>query len=242
MEGLMIQDISKIFTGAGGEFRTVLKNVSLHLPPKNCISIVGESGCGKSTLMKIALGIMPPSAGDVFLDGESVIGLSNRQWLKKRSVLQGVFQDAKGSLNEYLSTYANSEEALRNLTSLSRDQRRGQIEALMEGLNIDRKLLKTRVHRLSGGEQRRIALMRALAVNPKYLLMDEVMSGLDALNQDAVMRTLEAYKTQFDCAYLLITHDMNIAYRLSDVIIHMDGGRIKKIGLKNRMEEKNEKK
>ena len=79
---------------------------------------------------------------------------------------------------------------------------------------------------LSGGEQRKISLLRALSIKPKYMVLDEAISGLDIISCDAVLITLEDYKKQYGCAYLFITHDINSAYRIADRILHIEGGHI----------------
>ena len=80
--------------------------------------------------------------------------------------------------------------------------------------------------------QRRVSLVRAMSIRPKYLVLDEVLSGLDLISADAVMRVLEQYHREFDCAFLLITHDMDSAYRLSDTILTMQAGQIVRVGIK----------
>ena len=92
--------------------------------------------------------------------------------------------------------------------------------------------VRSDVEVVSGGEQRRLSLVRAMSIRPKYLVLDEVLSGLDLISADAVMRVLEQYHREFDCAFLLITHDMDSAYRLSDTILTMQAGQIVRVGIK----------
>ena len=89
---------------------------------------------------------------------------------------------------------------------------------LLELTHMEERLLEVPARQLSGGEQRRLSLVRAMSIRPKYLVLDEVLSGLDLISADAVMRVLEQYHREFDCAFLLITHDMDSAYRLSDTM------------------------
>lgn len=97
---------------------------------------------------------------------------------------------------------------------------------------MEERLLDVPARQLSGGEQRRLSLVRAMSICPKYLILDEVLSGLDLISADAVMRVLEQYHREFDCAFLLITHDMDSAYRLSDTILTMQAGQIVRVGIK----------
>lgn len=125
------------------------------------------------------------------------------------------------------------EEALRNLTKLSSGERKQRILELMDLTATSRKLLDTPTKNLSGGEQRRVALLRALAVRPDYLILDELTSGLDLISQKAIREVLEAYHREYRCSYFLITHDMKFAYRLSQRIYELESGQIVNIGQSN---------
>ena len=218
MDGLIAEHISKTYAGAHGLSFAALRDVSIHLEPGSFTSLVGESGSGKSTLAR--------------LDGEDTSGWSTEDWRKRRTKLQAVFQDASGTLNPMRSVRSNVEEAMVNLTSLSKRQRRERIGKLMELTHMEERLLEVPARQLSGGEQRRLSLVRAMSIRPKYLVLDEVLSGLDLISADAVMRVLEQYHREFDCAFLLITHDMDSAYRLSDTILTMQAGQIVRVGIK----------
>ena len=119
-----------------------------------------------------------------------------------------------------------------SLWALSPRKRRERIGELMELTHMEERLLEIPARQLSGGEQRRLSLVRAMSIRPKYLVLDEVLSGLDLISADAVMRVLEQYHREFDCAFLLITHDMDSAYRLSDTILTMQAGQIVRVGIK----------
>ena len=217
MEGLIAEHISKIYPGSHGVSFTALQDVSIHLQPGSFTSLVGESGSGKSTLARL------------------LIGLEHPDWRRRRTKIQAVFQDAGGTLNPMRSVRSNVEEAMINLTDLTREQRHERIKELMELTHMDSKLLDVPPRQLSGGEQRRLSLVRAMSIRPRYLILDEVLSGLDLISADAVMSVLEQYHREFDCSFLLITHDMDSAYRLSDTILTMQSGQIVRVGIKNSM-------
>ena len=229
MDGLIAENISKTYTGTHGLSFSALRNVSIRLEPGSFTSLVGESGSGKSTLARLLVG---PDQGTIFLDGEDTSSWSTEDWRKRRTKLQAVFQDASGTLNPMRSVRSNVEEAMVNLTSLSKRQRRERIGELMELTHMEERLLEIPARQLSGGEQRRLSLVRAMSIRPKYLILDEVLSGLDLISADAVMHVLEQYHREFDCAFLLITHDMDSAYRLSDTILTMQAGQIVRVGIK----------
>ena len=99
-----------------------------------------------------------------------------------------------------------------------------RIDELMELTHMDSHLLQVPVRQLSGGEQRRLSLLRALSIHPQFLVLDEVTSGLDLLSADAVLQVLERYHEEFGCAYLLITHDRQTAYRISSRVLELNPG------------------
>lgn len=232
MDGLIAEHISKTYAGTHGLSFAALRDVSTRLEPGSFTSLVGESGSGKSTLARLLVGLEAPDQGAIFLDGEDTSGWSTEDWRKRRTKLQAVFQDASGTLNPMRSVRSNVEEAMVNLTSLSKRQRRERVGELMELTHMEERLLEIPARQLSGGEQRRLSLVRAMSIRPKYLILDEVLSGLDLISADAVMRVLEQYHREFDCAFLLITHDMDSAYRLSDTILTMQAGQIVRVGIK----------
>lgn len=226
MESLEVKGITQRYYDSDGNLFTALEDVSLRWERGQSIAVMGERGSGKSTLARLMVGLEKPVAGEIAIDGQSTRGWSNRQWRRCRTDLQAVFQDERGTLSPGRSVMQNAEEALCNLTNMNRKQRESHIRELMARLGLDEKLLETPVRMLSGGEQRRIGLLRALAVRPAFLILDEVTASLDLLSTDAVVRLLQAYQKEHDCGYLLITHDRSVAARLCSHMIEIDHGHI----------------
>jgi peptide/nickel transport system ATP-binding protein/nickel transport system ATP-binding protein len=233
VEGIRIVNVSKIYSFERTSPFIALDNINLNIEKGEFVSIIGSSGSGKSTLAKLLVGIEKPTSGHVYLDDEDVALWNNRQWRLRRSKIQAVFQDTSGTLNPKVSVYHNIEQALVNLTDLGKSQRFERIQELMDFTNMSSKLLKVPTRQLSGGEQRRLSLLRALSIRPKYLVLDEVISGLDLISADAVMRVLKTYHSKFQCSCIFITHNQESAYRLSDRIIVMKEGRLIKEGKKH---------
>ncbi len=226
MEKVVVKNLSRSYYDPGGNLFTSLDNVSLEWRRGESVAVMGESGSGKSTLARLLIGLEKPSAGAVFIDDQNTAAWSHRKWRQYRTALQAVFQDERGTLSPGRSVYQNAEETLCNLTDMKKAQRRECILALMEQLHLSRELLRVPVRQLSGGEQRRIGLLRALAIKPQFLILDEVTAGLDLLSTEAVLSLLHAYQRSHDCAYLLITHDINAASRLCSRMLEIDHGRI----------------
>jgi peptide/nickel transport system ATP-binding protein/nickel transport system ATP-binding protein len=230
VEGIVAQQISHSYRDASGKAFPVLHDITLRLSPGECVALIGESGSGKSTVARLLLGLEQPSSGRVWQDGMDATAWGAKRWRKHRGSIQAVFQDASGTLNPLRSVYRNMEEGLINLTALNAVQRKVEVLRLMELFRMDQRLLKTPTRQLSGGEQRRASLVRALALRPRYLILDEVTSGLDAISTDAVLSTLESYRDRYGCAYLFITHDRACAHRIADRILYMKDGRLVREG------------
>ncbi|MGL5437651.1 MAG: ABC transporter ATP-binding protein [Lachnospiraceae bacterium] len=239
MEGIVIRELCKCYSGEKGHILTALQDVSLEWQAGEFVALVGESGSGKSTLGKILLGLEQPDSGTIHMDGQELTNLHFSEWKGRRKQIQGVFQDASGTLNPRRSVYANMEAAMINLTELDRRQRREKIRTLMEMTGLSEDLLKVPVRQLSGGEQRRFSLLRAMTINPRYLVLDEATSGLDLVSSATVLKVLETYKKEMGCGFLFITHDMQSAYRLADRMVKMQHGRFVREGInKNKEEER----
>lgn len=233
MEKIEVRNVSKDFLDASGKPFHALRDISFTWEKGENISFTGESGSGKSTMARLLIGLERPTSGEILLDGADIGKWGYDQWRVHRTKIQAVFQDATGSLNRRLSVGRNLEEALRNLTKLSSQERKQRILELMDLTATSRKLLETPTKNLSGGEQRRVALLRALAVRPDYLILDELTSGLDLISQKAIREVLEAYHREYRCSYFLITHDMKFAYGLSQRIYELESGQIVSIGQSN---------
>lgn len=232
MGNIQMQDVEKVYLDTKGNPFTALNGVSFVWEQGTNIAVIGESGSGKSTLARLLIGIERPTKGKVSIDGQDVKQWSYHRWRKERRKIQAVFQDSSGTLNPIYSVYQNVEEALRNLTDLDKQQRKKRITKLMELTEMSQKLFDVPTRQLSGGEQRRLSLLRALAVHPSFLILDEVTSGLDLLSADAVLSVLEKYHHEYGCSYLLITHDKQNAYRLAQEIYVMKKGGIVEFGHK----------
>lgn len=232
MEGIVIKDLCKSYWGEKGHSHSAVQDVNMIWKPGEFISLMGESGSGKSTLAKMILGLETPDSGSIQMDGIELTTLRFSEWKPQRRFLQGVFQDASGTMNPRRSTYSNIEEAMVHLTTLTSSQRKERILHLMEQTQLSPKLLEVPVKQLSGGEQRRFALVRAMSVHPKYLVLDEATSGLDLLSAASVIQTIHQFKKEMRCAFLFITHDLQSANQLSDRILKMQQGRLVLEGIK----------
>ncbi|WP_136414004.1 sulfate ABC transporter ATP-binding protein [Herbaspirillum sp. ST 5-3] len=218
--GIEVKNIQKRF----GSF-AALDNVSLHFPSGQLTALLGPSGCGKTTLLRIIAGLEQPDSGQVFLDGEDASG----HHVRERQV-GFVFQHY--ALFKHMSVFENIAFGLRvkprNMRPSDADIRK-KVMSLLELVQLDW-LADRYPQQLSGGQRQRIALARALAVEPRVLLLDEPFGALDAQVRKELRRWLRRLHDELHVTSLFVTHDQEEALEVSDRIVLMNKGRVEQIG------------
>ena len=207
------------------EFQAV-KPTTLRIEEGASCALVGESGSGKTTLSQMLMGLLPPTMGDILLDGRSIAGKSARRDRRIAAQLQMVLQDGKSALDPRFTVYDSIAEPIRNLLKLSRVRERELVMSLMERMELSEKHLNSRAGELSGGQQKRVCIARAIAVSPRLIIFDEAVSGLDVVVRKHILDLLKALRREKPCAYLFVTHDMDVAMYMADTIHVMKEGHI----------------
>ncbi len=222
---LTAEHVSKIY-GKGSESFYAVRDASVSLSPGKLTVIVGESGSGKTTLARIMAGIIKADEGSVSLDGKNAAPPARRRDRGICSQIQMVLQDGKSALDPRFTVYRSIAEPVRNILRLPKDEEQKLVYSLMERTELPRGLAGRRPAELSGGQQKRVCIARALATSPKYLIFDEAVSGLDVLLKEKILKLIEDIHRQTGAATLMITHDMDIALYMADRIIVMRDGLI----------------
>ncbi|WP_324724263.1 nickel import ATP-binding protein NikE [Lelliottia sp. JS-SCA-14] len=204
----------------------VLDDVALSLKIGETVALLGRSGCGKSTLARLLVGLESPSQGEVFWQGESLSTLNRARQKAFRREIQMVFQDAISAVNPRKTVSEILREPMRHLLSLSRTEQLARARELLQAVELDDSLLNQRPPQLSGGQLQRVCLARALAVEPRLLILDEAVSNLDLVLQANVIRLLKKLQQQFGTACLFITHDLRLVERFCDRVMVMEEGKI----------------
>ena len=183
MSGLETRGLRRSHPGAGDERREVLRGVDLRLEPGENVALIGRSGCGKTTLLRALLLLDSPGsedAGEILLDGEPVRRDGARVLRAFRRAVQYVPQDAAATLHPRRSVLAQVSTPLRTLGVVrDREEAASRARRVLESLEIHREIWENRPHEISGGQAQRVSIARALALSPRYLLLDEPVSGLD---------------------------------------------------------------
>ena len=200
--------------------------IDLAIQPGEVVGLVGESGCGKSTLGRIAAGLMPPSDGEVRVDGKSVDTLSAHEARDARLKIQMIFQDPYASLNPRLRVEESIGEAPRVHGLTDRANFADYVAAQMERAGLDPALRDRYPHQFSGGQRQRIGIARALAVQPSMLVCDEAVAALDVSIQAQILNLFMDLREQLNLTYLFISHDLGVVEHLSDRVVIMYLGRV----------------
>ncbi|WOI98796.1 nickel import ATP-binding protein NikE [Citrobacter koseri] len=208
------------------QHHTVLKEVSLSLKSGETVALLGRSGCGKSTLARLLVGLESPTQGRVCWRDEPLSTLNRARQKAFRRDIQMVFQDSISAVNPRKTVREILREPMRHLLSLSRAEQIARASEMLRAVDLDDTLLDKRPPQLSGGQLQRICLARALAVEPKLLILDEAVSNLDLVLQAGVIRLLKKLQQQFGTACLFITHDLRLVERFCHRVMVMDEGQI----------------
>jgi peptide/nickel transport system ATP-binding protein len=207
---------------------TVVDGVTLEVRPGETVAVVGESGCGKSTTAELLVLLQRPDGGEVELDGVALSAAPAAQVRRARRHLQIVFQDPYASLDPTQAIGSALAEPLRAHHLGDRAAQRARVREMLErvGLPTDESMLQRYPAEFSGGQRQRLAIARALVLEPRYLVLDEAVSALDVSTQAQILQLLEELQRDLGLGYVFISHDLGVVRHIADVAVVMYLGRI----------------
>ncbi|MBC7284443.1 MAG: ABC transporter ATP-binding protein [Hoeflea sp.] len=233
---LIARDIHKHFVITGGLLNRriasvrAVDGVSFQVQKGETLGVVGESGCGKSTLARILMHLIPPDGGELIFDGQEVGARDGLSLRDLRRNMQMVFQDSASSLNPRMPIEESVAYGPR-VHGMARTEARAHAVSLLDEVGLPAHLFAGRYpHELSGGQKQRVNIARALALNPRMLILDEAVSALDKSVEAQVLNLLRRLKRDLNLTYVFISHDLHVVQYISDRVLVMYLGEVVEIG------------
>ena len=232
---LAVRDVKQEYSVRRGYFSPpatvkALAGVSFELEAGKTLAVVGESGSGKSTLARLVTMIEEPTSGTIWLDGREIGAAGSELRKSLRRDVQIVFQNPFGSLNPRQTIRDALEEPLKVNGLMPATERRETARAMMARVGLRPEHDTRYPHMFSGGQRQRIAIARALMLRPKVLVLDEPVSALDVSIRAQVLNLLAELQTEFNLAYLFISHDLSVVRHIADDIMVIYLGAAVEIG------------
>jgi peptide/nickel transport system ATP-binding protein/oligopeptide transport system ATP-binding protein len=228
---LQVRGVSKTFgVGRGRRGLPAVAEASFSLDRGETLGLVGESGCGKSTLARLILHLLEPDEGKVVLAGEDFTHADTDTRRRLRRNVQIVFQDALSSLNPRMTAGVNIAEPMRLQGLGTPVERRGAVRRMLELVGLRPADEDRYPHEFSGGQCQRIAIARALILQPELIVFDEAVSALDVSIRAQILRLILDLQDRFGIAYIFISHDLSVVKRIASRIAVMYLGRIVELG------------
>lgn len=208
-------------------------DVSFEINAGETLGLVGESGSGKTTCGKCVLRILEPTGGEVLFEGKNILALDDKEFKKIRPMMQMVFQDPFLSLNPRKTLRNIIGDPFKLHTNLSDGEIEKEVKRLLVQVGLNEAFIDRYPHELSGGQKQRVAIARAIALNPKFIFLDEPTSSLDVSVQAQILNLLNDIQRQYNIAYLFVTHNIHLIKFMADKLAIMYLGKILEYGLKS---------
>lgn len=214
---LEVRNLKKYFY-VGGQVVRAVDNVSFAVRRGETFGLTGESGCGKSTVARTIVRLYDTTAGEVLFDGENVHRLKGKRAKRLSRDLQMVFQDPYSSLNPRMTAGDIIAEGIDIHRLLTGSRRRERVHELLRTVGLNEEHASRFPHEFSGGQRQRIGIARALAVDPRFIILDEPVSALDVSIRAQIVGLLKKLQSKRGLTYLLIAHDLTMLRHIADRI------------------------
>lgn len=225
-----VKNLYKSFDG-----NEVLKNISMCFEKGQTNLIIGRSGSGKTVLLKSILGLYPIDEGEIWYDERNFTLLHEKTRKKLRQEIGMVFQG--GALFDSSTVEGNVRFPLDMFTRMTPKEKQERVEFCLDHVNIEKQAFNLSPAEISGGMQKRVAIARAIALNPKYLFCDEPNSGLDPETATVIDKLIQSLTKEFEMTTIINTHDMNSVIEIGESVLFISKGEKEWVGSKNEILE-----
>ncbi len=212
---LTARHVTKQFPAANGRLLTACDDVNLTVCQGRTLGIVGESGCGKSTFVKMLVGLLAPTEGEILFHGDDITKLKGEALRQNRRKIQMVFQDAWAAFNPKMRVVDIVTEPLLNFGLIRRSERAAKAQELLEMVHLPKEYIDRYPHSMSGGQRQRVGIARALALEPEIIVCDEATCALDVSVQDRIVELLVELQQKKGISFVFICHDVALVQSLS---------------------------
>lgn len=225
---LQVKGLKKYFKVPAGTLHAV-DDVEFYINKGETLGLVGESGCGKSTTGRVILRLIPHTSGEVYYKDENILKYDGRKMRDMRKEMQIIFQDPYSCLDPRKTVGQIIAEPLSINKSVPSKEMNEKVLDLMSKGGVNRKLYNSYPHELDGGRRQRVGIIRALALNPQFIVCDEPVSSLDVSIQAQILNLLQDLQESLGLTYLFISHDLSVVRHISNRIAVMYLGKIVEI-------------
>jgi len=201
-------------------------DISFSIMKGKTLGMVGESGSGKTTVARSIVRLLEPDSGKIMIDGTDISTLNKKALRNYRKNMQIIFQDPYGSLNPRMTVGKTIIEPLKIHTKMNKRGMQERLEELLQLVGLEIKHRDRYPHEFSGGQRQRISIARAIALNPKFIILDEPVSALDVSIQGQILNLLSDLQDKFKITYLFVAHDLAVVDHFCDMIVVMYLGKI----------------
>ncbi|WP_125140196.1 ABC transporter ATP-binding protein [Clostridium transplantifaecale] len=214
---LEVRNLTKHFKAGGKQVVHAVDGVNLTLKKGRTLGLVGESGCGKSSCARTIIRMYDPTSGEIFLDGEDITKLSQKQLKPYRKKMQMIFQDPYSSLNARMTVRdIIAEPLVAHGIVKKKEQSNDLVYPMLERVGLTKEHANRYAHEFSGGQRQRVGIARALILQPDLVICDEPISALDVSIQAQVINLLKDFQDEKGVSYLFIAHDLSMVRYVSD--------------------------
>jgi ABC-type oligopeptide transport system ATPase subunit len=224
-----VRGVRKSFATEDGRTLNVLEHVDFSIRAGESFGLASMSGAGKSVLGRIVINLIAPTAGEVVFEGSPITGLGRRAMLPLRARMQMVFQNPLGAMNPRRTAGSSLELPLINFGLGDARSRSARVAELLELVGLSPRHARYYPHEFSGGQCQRLGIARALASNPRFIVLDEPVSALDVSIQAQMLNLLKDLQQRLQLTYLFIANSLNVLYFACDRIAVLSGGRIAEV-------------